>query len=117
LLIIIFEQIKTMKNLLIASTSTLFGEEYLAYLLPQLEIHFQNCGTILFIPFAQPSGMSYDDYTKKVSVAFAKINKKVVGIHQSRAEDEARTRDNQLGRLELYQLSYFRIRHPVLVQI
>ena len=25
-----------------------------------------------------------------------------------RAEDEARTRDNQLGRLELYQLSYFR---------
>ena len=26
-----------------------------------------------------------------------------------RAEDEARTRDNQLGRLELYQLSYFRI--------
>ncbi len=26
-----------------------------------------------------------------------------------RAKDEARTRDNQLGRLELYQLSYFRI--------
>jgi hypothetical protein len=26
-----------------------------------------------------------------------------------RAEDEARTRDNQLGRLELYQLSYFRV--------
>ena len=25
------------------------------------------------------------------------------------AKDEARTRDNQLGRLELYQLSYFRI--------
>ncbi len=25
------------------------------------------------------------------------------------AEDEARTRDNQLGRLELYQLSYFRM--------
>ena len=31
-----------------------------------------------------------------------------------RAEDEARTRDNQLGRLELYQLSYFRI---IVVQI
>ena len=28
---------------------------------------------------------------------------------KSRAKDEARTRDNQLGRLELYQLSYFRI--------
>ena len=27
-----------------------------------------------------------------------------------RAKDEARTRDNQLGRLELYQLSYFRIK-------
>jgi hypothetical protein len=30
-------------------------------------------------------------------------------VQALRAEDEARTRDNQLGRLELYQLSYFRI--------
>lgn len=71
-----------MKNLLIASTSTLFGEEYLAYLLPQLEIHFQKCSTILFIPFAQPGGISCEEYTQKVGVAFSKINKKVEGLHQ-----------------------------------
>ena len=31
-----------------------------------------------------------------------------------RAKDEARTRDNQLGRLELYQLSYFRIKNSTI---
>ena len=31
------------------------------------------------------------------------------GIRRQRAEDEVRTRDLQLGRLSLYQLSYFRI--------
>ena len=29
--------------------------------------------------------------------------------YENRAEDETRTRDPQLGRLMLYQLSYFRI--------
>jgi hypothetical protein len=31
------------------------------------------------------------------------------GPRRVRAEDEVRTRDLQLGRLSLYQLSYFRI--------
>ena len=31
------------------------------------------------------------------------------GMFPQRAEDETRTRDRQLGRLELYQLSYFRL--------
>lgn len=69
-------------NAIIASTSTLFGGQYLEYLLPELEIHFKNITQILFIPYAQPGGISYDDYTKKVAEAFSKINKKVVGIHQ-----------------------------------
>ena len=34
---------------------------------------------------------------------------KTIMFWLERAKDEARTRDNQLGRLELYQLSYFRI--------
>ena len=33
-----------------------------------------------------------------------------IGRRKIRAEDEAQTRDPQLGRLMLYQLSYFRIR-------
>ncbi|MGZ9676729.1 dipeptidase PepE [Flavobacterium sp. GNP001] len=71
-----------MKNAIIASTSTLANEEYLQYLLPELELLFSQCNTILFIPYARPGGMSHEDYTDKVKSAFAKINKKVVGIDE-----------------------------------
>lgn len=70
------------KNLIIASTSTLHGGEYLDYLLPTLEVHFKNCKTLLFIPYARPGGMSHDDYTTKVKITFAKINITVKGIHE-----------------------------------
>ena len=71
-----------MKNILIASTSTLANEDFLEYLYPELELHFQECNTILFIPYARPGGISHQEYTDKVAMAFAKINKKVVGIHE-----------------------------------
>ena len=71
-----------MKNILIASTSTLANEDFLEYLYPELELHFQECSTILFIPYARPGGISHQEYTDKVAMAFAKINKKVVGIHE-----------------------------------
>jgi len=70
-----------MKNLIIASTSTVYGLGYLEYLLPTLEQHFNDTDTIVFIPYARPSGISHDDYTNKVAKAFAKIGKKVVGLH------------------------------------
>ena len=68
--------------MIIASTSSLHGGDYLDYLLPELKIHFDNCKTILFIPFARPSGISHEDYTAKVALAFAKIGKEVKGIHE-----------------------------------
>ena len=71
-----------MKNIIIASTSTLHGGEYLDYLLPELQSFFSNVKELLFIPYARPSGISHDDYTKKVSEAFAKINFNVKGIHE-----------------------------------
>ena len=71
-----------MKNIIIASTSTLHGGDYLDYLLPELSVHFQHCKTILFIPFARPSGISHEGYTTKVALAFAKIGKEVKGIHE-----------------------------------
>lgn len=71
-----------MKNILIASTSTLANEDYLEYLLPELQLHFKNCSTILFIPYARPGGISHEEYTNSVALAFAKINKKVIGIHE-----------------------------------
>lgn len=71
-----------MKNLIIASTSTLHGGEYLEYILPELKVHFASCNSIVFIPFARPSGISHDDYTLKVKDTFAKINIEVKGLHE-----------------------------------
>ncbi len=71
-----------MKSVIIASTSTLHEGSYLEYLLPTLQSHFKNCKTIIFIPYARPSGISHDDYTQKVSQAFAGINISVKGIHE-----------------------------------
>lgn len=71
-----------MKNIIIASTSTVHGGDYLDYLLPELSEHFKYSKTILFIPFARPGGISHEEYTAKVALAFAKINKEVKGIHE-----------------------------------
>ena len=71
-----------MKNLLLASTSTLYKGDYLEYLLPELELHFKDCKTVLFIPYARSGGITHEEYTTKVALAFAKINITVKGIHQ-----------------------------------
>ncbi len=70
-----------MKKLLLASTSTLFGENYLDYLLEELVFFFNDINRITFIPYARPGGISHTDYTKIVATAFAKINKEVIGLH------------------------------------
>lgn len=78
-----------MKKVILASTSTLYNGSYLEYLLPTLVTHFANVKTLLFIPYAQPSGISYEDYTTKVSEAFSKINITVKGIHEFESPIEA----------------------------
>lgn len=78
-----------MKNLLLASTSTLHGSDYLEYLLPELQLHFKNCKTVLFIPYARPNGISHEEYTQKTALAFAKINITIKGLHEF--EDPAET--------------------------
>jgi dipeptidase E len=70
------------KKIILASTSTLYSGDYLAYLLPMLKVHFDSCKTLLFIPYARPSGISHDEYTKKVASAFAKIDISVRGLHE-----------------------------------
>lgn len=71
-----------MKKIIIASTSTVHGSGYLEYLLPTLSKHFVNVKNLLFIPYARPSGVTYNDYTKKAREAFSKINIHVKGIHE-----------------------------------
>ena len=78
-----------MKKLIIASTSTIHGSGYLEYLLPTLAVFFADVKTILFIPYARPSGISYNEYTKIAEKAFAKINIAVKGIHEFNNTKEA----------------------------
>ena len=80
-----------MKNLIIASTSTIHGSDYLEYLLDELSVFFKLVDDILFIPYARPSGISHDDYTNKVQEAFLKINKTIKGIHEFENPVEAVT--------------------------
>lgn len=72
----------SMKKMIIASTSTVYGSKPLAYLLPTLQTFFNNVNTVLFIPYARPGGISYDEYTANVSKSFAEIKIKVKGIHE-----------------------------------
>ena len=72
----------TMKKMIIASTSTIYGSEYLDYILPELSNFFKGIKEILFIPYARPSGISYDDYTKIAKDAFSKIGIQINGIHE-----------------------------------
>jgi dipeptidase E len=76
------KMILKMKNILLASTSTVYGSGFLDYLLPELEHHFKDCKTLLFIPYARSGGMTHEEYTAKVALAFAKINIDVKGIHE-----------------------------------
>ena len=68
--------------MIIASTSTVYGSGPLEYLLPRLEAFFSSIKTIVFIPYARPSGITYDTYTSNVSKAFATIDIEVKGIHE-----------------------------------
>ena len=78
----IFVKTGNMKNLLIASTSTLHGGNYLEYLLPELQLHFAQCKSILFVPYARPGGISLEDYTLKVKSFFALLEIEVNGLHE-----------------------------------
>ena len=69
-------------RLLIVSTSKIHGSEYMEYLHDELKDYFRDIDEILFIPYARPGGMTYDDYTQVSRDAFAKINIKVKGIHE-----------------------------------
>jgi len=71
-----------MKNLIIASTSTVFKGNYLDYLLEATLVDFYSeTNEIIFIPYARPGGISHDEYTLIASKAFKQIGKKVIGIH------------------------------------
>jgi len=69
-------------NIILASTSTLFGGEYLAYLKEEIIRLYEGIDELVFIPFARPCGISHDDYTAKARSFFETIDIKVKGLHE-----------------------------------
>lgn len=69
-------------NIILASTSTLYGGQYLEYLKAELVNLFAGIDEIIFIPFARPGGISHEDYTKKAKEFFSTININVRGLHE-----------------------------------
>jgi dipeptidase E len=78
-----------MKNIIIASTSTVHGSGYLIYLLDELTSFYKDTEEILFIPYARPGGITHDEYTAAAGKAFEKIGKTVRGIHEFENPAEA----------------------------
>ncbi|GAA4166683.1 dipeptidase PepE [Chryseobacterium ginsenosidimutans] len=76
-------------NIILASTSTLFGGEYLEYLREELIKLYEGIDEIIFVPFARPGGISHEDYTAKACSFFETINIKVKGLHEFEDKIEA----------------------------
>lgn len=77
------------RELVIASTSTVYGGEYLDYLTNEMSDLFKDTEEVIFIPYARPGGISHDEYTEKAATAFQKIGKKLVGLHTFKNPAEA----------------------------
>lgn len=69
-------------NFILASTSTLYGGNYLEYLKDELVLLFSGVSEIVFIPYARPGGISFDDYTLKAKMLFSKLSISVKGLHE-----------------------------------
>lgn len=69
-------------NILLASTSTLFGGKYLDYIKLEIAMLFKGIDEIVFIPFARPGGISHDDYTNNAKDFFSQLNIEVKGLHE-----------------------------------
>lgn len=76
-------------NIILASTSTLFGGNYLEYLKEELIELYKGIDELIFIPFARPGGISHDSYTEKARSFFETINIKVRGLHEFDDRQEA----------------------------
>lgn len=78
-----------MKNLIIASTSTVHGSDFLEYLLPDLKQLFKAIDELIFVPYARPGGITHEAYTTKTQKVFETMNIKVKGLHEFENTKEA----------------------------
>jgi len=69
------------KNLLLLSTSTIYGQPYLSYAKDWIIEHYRGAKRIVFFPYARPSGLSHEEYTAKAAEFFNELGIEVIGAH------------------------------------
>jgi len=77
------------RNLLLISNSTLHGSGYLDHCADEIKKFLGNRKTILFVPYARPSGMTHDEYARIAKDRFQKMGISLTGIHEHSDAKEA----------------------------
>ncbi len=77
------------KSLFIVSTSTVHGKGYLEYIQDEVANFFSGLTQILFIPFARPGGITWDEYTAVARVKFSELGLNLKGIHEFNSTEDA----------------------------
>jgi len=77
------------RNLLLISNSTLHGSGYLDHCADEITKFLGDIKTILFVPYARPSGMTHDEYTKIAKERFQKMGINLTGVHEHSDAKEA----------------------------
>ena len=77
------------RNLLLISNSTLHGSGYLDHCADEIRKFLGDRKTVLFIPYARPSGMTHQEYTNVARERFKKMGYKLTGIHEYNSPKEA----------------------------
>lgn len=68
------------KRLLLISTSTVHGSGYLDYCAAEIQEFLRDRPRVLFIPFARPSGISHENYSRRARDRFAQMGLTLSGI-------------------------------------
>lgn len=58
------------RNILLLSNGTVYGRQFLNHAEDEIKEFIGNRKNVLFIPYANPSGMGYDAYTQLVTTRF-----------------------------------------------
>jgi dipeptidase E len=72
-----------LRRLLLISTSTVHGSGYLDYCAAEIQEFLRDRPQVLFIPFARPSGISHEDYSRTARDRFAQMGLELNGIEAS----------------------------------
>lgn len=75
-------------QLLLASTSTVHGAPYLSYLRDEWTRLFAG-RLVVFVPYARPGGLSWDEYTARPKAVFAAEGITLKGVHEFETVEEA----------------------------